>query len=166
MGTGVATQIGFLLFFIAIMYLLLIRPQRKKEREIQTMRNNLMVGDEVITIGGICGKIVKTKGETIVIQVGADKLKFELMKWGVSKVVESTTRPTSARKTRAADDYDDDDGVDAKKRPRKMRKPVEADYETIDDDDDDADEIKRMPKKMKRSTVTSTAESTDEADQK
>ena len=51
------------------------------------MRSSLQVGDEIITIGGICGKIVKTKDETIVIQVGADKVKFEMMRWSVSQVV-------------------------------------------------------------------------------
>lgn len=68
------------------MYFLLIRPQKKKEKEINLMRSNLKVGDEIITIGGICGKIVKVKDETIVIQVGADKVKFEMMRWAVSKV--------------------------------------------------------------------------------
>ena len=79
---------GPLLLLIVIMYFLLIRPQRKREKSVNEMRKGLQVGDEIITIGGICGKIVKTKDETIVIQVGADKVKFEMMRWSVSKVVE------------------------------------------------------------------------------
>ena len=51
------------------------------------MRSAIQVGDEIITIGGICGKVVKTKEETLVIQVGADKTKFEVMRWSISKVV-------------------------------------------------------------------------------
>ena len=43
--------------FIAAMYFLLIRPQKKKDKQIQAMRANLQVGDEIITIGGIKGKI-------------------------------------------------------------------------------------------------------------
>ena len=54
-----------LLILIIAMYFLMIRPQRKKDKQIQEMRNNLQVGDEIVTIGGICGKIVKTKDETI-----------------------------------------------------------------------------------------------------
>lgn len=88
-------QVIVLVAFIAIMYFLLIRPQKKKEKTIQNMRNNLQVGDEIITIGGICGKIVKTKDESIVIQVGADKVKFEMMRWSVSAVV-SSAKPASA----------------------------------------------------------------------
>jgi preprotein translocase subunit YajC len=123
-----ATQIGFLIFFIVIMYLLLIRPQKKKEKEIQAMRDALMVGDEIITIGGIRGKIIRTREETVIIQVGADKIKFELMRWGVSKVVESSVRPTSAGRAKPADDDDyDDEVVEAKKMPKKMKRAVSDD---------------------------------------
>ena len=138
MNQAAVTQIGFLIFFIVIMYLLLIRPQKKKEREIQAMRSNLMVGDEIITIGGICGKIIKTREETIIIQVGADKIKFELMRWGVSKVVESTARPASARKARPDDDDDDaeerEEVAEHKKMPRKMKRMKGSD--TAEDDTD------------------------------
>ena len=72
--------------FILLMYFLLIRPQRKKDKQVQEMRRSLQVGDEIVTIGGICGKIVKTKEETIVIQVGAEKTKFEMMRWAVSSI--------------------------------------------------------------------------------
>jgi len=122
-----ATSIGLMLLLIAMMYFLMIRPQKKKEREIQAMRNNLMVGDEVVTIGGICGKIVKTREETVIIQVGADKIKFEIMRWGISRVVESTTRPASAKKARPVDDDDDDEIVEVKKMPRKMKKARDLD---------------------------------------
>ena len=84
---------GPLILLIVVMYFLLIRPQRKREKTVNEMRRNLQVGDEIITIGGICGKIVKTKDETIIIQVGADKVKFEMMRWAVSKVVESSGKP-------------------------------------------------------------------------
>lgn len=82
-----------LLILIIAMYFLMIRPQRKKDKQIQEMRSNLQVGDEIVTIGGICGKIVKTKDETIVIQVGADKVKFEMMRWAVSTVTTPSSRP-------------------------------------------------------------------------
>lgn len=75
--------------FFAIMYFFLIRPQKKKEKEIKAMRENVHVGDEIVTIGGIIGKIVKTTDETFVLQVGADKLKFEFYRWAVSKVLSS-----------------------------------------------------------------------------
>ena len=63
------------------------------------MRNSLQVGDEIITIGGLCGKIVKLKDESLIIQVGADKVKFEVMRWSISKVVSSDQ--AAARKAKS-----------------------------------------------------------------
>ena len=62
-----------LVILIAVMYFLLIRPQKKREKEVNAMRSGVQVGDEIITIGGICGKVVKTKEDSLVIQVGADR---------------------------------------------------------------------------------------------
>lgn len=85
-----------LVLLLLIMYFLLIRPQKKKEKEINAMRSGIRVGDEIITIGGICAKVVKTKEESLIIQVGADKVKFEVMRWSVSKVVEKSDAPAAA----------------------------------------------------------------------
>ena len=91
-GNMLATLLPLVLLLV-IMYFLLIRPQKKREKQVNEMRSNVRVGDEIITIGGICGKVVKTKDESLVIQVGADKVKFEIMRWSVSKVVENA-KPT------------------------------------------------------------------------
>ena len=79
-------NIVMLVVIFAAFYFFLIRPQKNKDKQVQDMRNGLQVGDEIVTIGGICGKIVKTKPDTIVIQVGADRVKFEMMRWAVSSV--------------------------------------------------------------------------------
>jgi len=84
-----------LIILVLVMYFLLIRPQKKREKEVNAMRSGIQVGDEIITIGGICGKVVKTKEETLVIQVGADKVKFEIMRWAVSKVVGEAKKPAA-----------------------------------------------------------------------
>ena len=68
---------------IALMYFLMIRPQKKQEREVNNMRNNLQVGDEITTIGGIIGKIVSIKEETIMIETGHDRTKIRLLKTAV-----------------------------------------------------------------------------------
>ena len=85
-------QLAPLLLLILVMYFLMIRPQKKKDKQIQDMRKSLQVGDEIITIGGICGKIVKTKDESFIIQVGADKVKFGMMRWAVSSVTKASPR--------------------------------------------------------------------------
>ena len=119
-------QLIVLVVFIAIMYFLLIRPQKKKEKTIQNMRNNLQVGDEIITIGGICGKIVKTKDESIVIQVGADKVKFEMMRWSVSSVVSSGKSASAAV---------EEEPERKKVMPKRLRKASAEDEEEIPEDE-------------------------------
>ncbi|MFR7989881.1 MAG: preprotein translocase subunit YajC [Anaerovoracaceae bacterium] len=119
-------QLIVLVAFIAIMYFLLIRPQKKKEKTIQNMRNNLQVGDEIITIGGICGKIVKTKDESIVIQVGADKVKFEMMRWSVSSVVSSGKSASAAV---------EEEPERKKVMPKRLRKASAEDEEEIPEDE-------------------------------
>lgn len=81
-----------LVLLVVIMYFFMIKPQKKKDKQIKEMRSNLQVGDEIVTIGGICGKIIKTKEESFIIQVGADKVKFEMMRWAVSSVTKPSPR--------------------------------------------------------------------------
>ena len=71
--------------FVAF-YFFGIRPQKKQEREANNMRNNLTVGDEITTIGGIIGKIVSIKEETCVIESAHDKTKIRILKTAVSRV--------------------------------------------------------------------------------
>ena len=66
-----------------LMYFLMIRPQKKQEKAVNDMRNNLQVGDEITTIGGIIGKIVSIKEETIMIETGHDRMKIRLLKSAV-----------------------------------------------------------------------------------
>ena len=69
--------------FLVIFYVFAIRPQKKKEKEIREMRDSLRVGDDVVTIGGIYGKIVKVKEDIVTIEVGANKTKFDGTKWAI-----------------------------------------------------------------------------------
>ena len=71
---------------IAVMYFFVMRPQKKQEKETQNMRNSLQVGDEITTIGGIIGKIISIKEETIMIETGHDRTKIRILKSAVSRV--------------------------------------------------------------------------------
>ena len=111
-----------LVILIAVMYFLLIRPQKKREKEVNAMRSGVQVGDEIITIGGICGKVVKTKEESLVIQVGADRVKFEIMRWAVSKVVEETEKPAAKAHEEEAEETE----VKKSSKPKKLKKAAPA----------------------------------------
>ena len=73
------------IMFVA-MYFLMIRPQKKQEKEVNDMRNNLQVGDEITTIGGIIGKIISIKEETVMIETGHDRTKIRILKTAVRNV--------------------------------------------------------------------------------
>lgn len=60
----------------AIFYFMIIRPQKKREKTMADLRGNLSVGDEIVTIGGICGKVVNVKEDTITIISGESKISF------------------------------------------------------------------------------------------
>jgi len=89
MNIGQLSPLVMTAIFIGIFYFLLIRPQQKKTKQVNEMRNNLQVGDNVITIGGIHGKIVKIKEDSLTIEVGADKIKLQLSKWAIGNVVKA-----------------------------------------------------------------------------
>ena len=88
-----------IVLFVGVFYFVGIRPQKKQEREAAEMRNNLMVGDEITTIGGIIGKIVSIKDETMVIETTRDHTRIRLLKTAVRSVdvrVEETRAPKEA----------------------------------------------------------------------
>jgi preprotein translocase subunit YajC len=68
------------------LYFFMIRPQKKQERETNDMRNNLKIGDEITTIGGIIGKIISIKEETVMIETGHDRTKIRILKSAVRNV--------------------------------------------------------------------------------
>ena len=68
----------------AMMYFLMIRPENKRKKEAQNLRDSLQVGDEITSIGGVTGTICAVKENTIVIESGADRVRIELTKWAVS----------------------------------------------------------------------------------
>ncbi|MCD7929457.1 MAG: preprotein translocase subunit YajC [Clostridiales bacterium] len=76
---------------VAIFYFLLIRPENKRKKQANEMRNSLAVGDEITTIGGVVGTICAVKENSIVVETGADRVRMELMKWAVSSKGVQTT---------------------------------------------------------------------------
>lgn len=80
------TMILMLGGLLVVMYFVMIRPQKKQEKEQNDMRNNLAVGDEITTIGGIIGKIVSIKEETCVIETSHERTKIRILKSAVSRV--------------------------------------------------------------------------------
>lgn len=80
----------------AVLYFLLIRPNSKKKKQEQEMRNNIAIGDDITTIGGIQGRIIAVKEDedAFVIETGPDRTKMKFKKWAISSV--DTVKETAA----------------------------------------------------------------------
>jgi preprotein translocase subunit YajC len=85
-GFGSWITMGLLVVIMIAMFFFTSRSNKKQEREAQNMRDSLSVGDEITTIGGIIGKIVSIKEETIMIETGHDRTKIRLLKSAVRNV--------------------------------------------------------------------------------
>lgn len=79
---------GLLMWVVVfgVFYFLLIRPQKKKDKELKEMRDSLAVGDTIVTIGGIVANIAKVEEETIVIEFGPSRTKMPIQKWAIGSV--------------------------------------------------------------------------------
>lgn len=85
-GANQFSGILMMVVLFGLMYFMMIRPQKKKDKEIKAMRDSLSIGDEVITIGGIHGKIVKVNDEVVVLEMTQAKNRIEFSKWAIGSV--------------------------------------------------------------------------------
>ena len=83
--SGTLFTVIYLVVIVGVMYFLLIRPQRKKTKEEKKMRENLQVGDDIVTIGGIYGKVISLKEDTIVIESKSDHSKITIARWALQQ---------------------------------------------------------------------------------
>lgn len=95
-GGGMAVMLVQLLplvLIFVVFYFMLIRPQKKREKAVQQMRSSLEVGDEIVTAGGIIGRVVSIKDDTLVIETGSDRSKIRIARWAVqaNNTVHDTT---------------------------------------------------------------------------
>lgn len=93
-----------LIVMVAIMYFLMIRPENKRKKKAQEMRDSLKKGDIITSIGGIIGRIVSVGKDTIVIETSDDRVRMELTKWAVSSVgVQNTEQPEEKKDEKKAE---------------------------------------------------------------
>lgn len=78
---------GLLLFYVVIIglfYLVFFRPQKKRRKQEEAMRKNIQLGDNIVTIGGICGRVISIReDDTLVIETGADRDKIKIKSWAI-----------------------------------------------------------------------------------
>ena len=100
---------------VAIFYFFIIRPEGKKKKAVNEMRESLKVGDEITTIGGVVGTICALKEETIVMETGADRVRIEFTRWAISSKGKQAEENTEAPMER-----------ELKENSRKSKKELKA----------------------------------------
>ena len=87
-GAGAGGTIQLVLSMVvlfAVFYFFMIRPEKKRKKKIEEMRSSLGVGDPIVTIGGMKGKIVSMSDDSITFETGEDRVRIEVAKWAISR---------------------------------------------------------------------------------
>lgn len=78
--------LGMLVIMAVVFYFFIIRPQKKQEKEMQDMRNSVEIDDEITTIGGIIGKVISIKDDTLVIETTKERTKIRILKSAIRSI--------------------------------------------------------------------------------
>ena len=98
-GAGGSTILMLVLMF-AVFYFFFIRPENKKLKKVEDMRNSLSLGDEITTIGGMTGKIVQVTEDTVTFETGEDRVRIQIKKWGISTTAKMEAAEAEARSSK------------------------------------------------------------------
>ena len=98
-GKGSFQMIILMVLLFVGMY---FRPQKKQQKKEQEIRENTQVGDEITTIGGIVGKVVTVKEDSLIIETGADKNKMKITRWAIQTNVTANEKIKAEREAAKA----------------------------------------------------------------
>ena len=118
-----------LILIFAALWFFMIRPQKKRDNETKQMRNSLQEGDEIVTIGGIVGKVLNVKEDSVVVYVGTDKTKVEFKKWAIGEVSKKSEKAAKAEPAK-----EDAEEAEPKKKIKKLTRKGEADKNPLEED--------------------------------
>ncbi len=118
-GSFSLITLAFPILILVVFYFILIRPQKKKDNEAKAMRENIQIGDEILTIGGIVGIVVKKTEDTVVIETGGDKSKLRIK---IAAIQENITLTEQAKAAKAAQNAERMELIRQKKEEKKNKK--------------------------------------------
>lgn len=102
-SVGLGSPLIMMVLMLVVFYFMLIRPENKRKKEAEQMRNAVKTGDKIITIGGITGTVINVKENRIVLETGADQVRIEVEKWAISSNETATeTAKAEAKKAQEA----------------------------------------------------------------
>ena len=130
-GGGFGDILPMLLVMVAVFYFLIIRPQKKRERQAKEMRESLEIGDEILTIGGVLGRVVSIKDDSLLIESGSANTKLRIVKGAIQTNITGQEK-LRERQAAAAEEREKqrgkkgkDDGADAMSAAEKREKELE-----------------------------------------
>lgn len=125
-GAKSSSPVGMIIIMVAmfaVMYLLMIRPQKKKQAEEQKLRDSVQIGDEITTIGGIQGRIVTVKEDSVILETGPDRTKLKFMRWAIQ--TNDTANARAAQEKAAAEAAKAEEKAEKKAGKRRSKKEEE-----------------------------------------
>ncbi|MCL1951565.1 MAG: preprotein translocase subunit YajC [Oscillospiraceae bacterium] len=122
-----AMMIVMLVVMVGVMYFTMIRPQRKRQKEEQAMRDNISIGDEVTTIGGIMGRVVTVKEDSLIIETGADRTKLRIIRTavGINNTAQEKVEAEREAAKKAAEEARAEKMAESGKERKKSKKNKE-----------------------------------------
>lgn len=119
-GGSSVSMIALLLIMGVLMYFMMIRPQKKQQKKEQAMRDNITIGDEITTIGGIVGKVVTVKEDALIIETGADRNRMRITRWAIQSNNTALEKAEAEREAaRAAAEKEKEAKKEAKRKKRE-----------------------------------------------
>ena len=101
-ASGGNSMLFMIIGMVVLMYFMVLRPQKKRQKEEQEMRDSIQIGDEIVTIGGIMGRVVTVKDDSIVIETGTDRTKIKFLRSAIQ--TNQTANERFAAEKKAAED--------------------------------------------------------------
>lgn len=127
MSSGMTSSLIMIVAMFALMYFLLIRPEKKRKQQAESMRNALKKGDSVVTIGGMMGKVVSVTDTSFVIETSEDRVRVEFSKWALNNNVtqQEAAAAEAAAKKEKGKKADKAEKVEAPVEEKAEEKPAE-----------------------------------------
>ncbi len=96
-GSMLTLMLPLVLMFV-LMYFIMIRPENKRKKKAEEMRNSLSLGEEITTIGGITGKVVQVTEDTVTFETGEDRVRIQVKKWAIQTTAKAEAEEANKTK--------------------------------------------------------------------
>ena len=116
-------SIIMIVLMFAVLYFLLLRPEKKRKQQAQQMRDGLKKGDTITTIGGVIGKVVLVDKDTFVIETSEDRVRVQFAKWALSQVGVQTGEQPETKKEKKESAKVDEEKAEAQEAPVETAAP-------------------------------------------